>query len=228
MRLACLQRGAFVSFPKSIVKGANPRERVRIYPTIALTVTVLLVCGIPAYGLETPQEAVKGMVDEVVGILKNDELKGAARTEERRSLLEVAVGRRLDYAEMAKRTLALHWRERTPAEQKEFVELFHRFLSKTYAHRLERYSQEEVRYEKVRVKDSYSEVQTIVASAKTEISMDYRLMLKDSRWWIYDIVVDGVSLVKNYRDQFERIIRSSSYAELVVKLRERSEEIANP
>lgn len=195
---------------------------------LGLTVAMFLSGGILAYGLETPTEAVKEMVDDVIGILKNDEWKGPARTQERRSLLEVAVGRRLDYEEMAKRTLAFHWRERTPSERKDFVNLFHVFLSKTYAKRIERYSHEEVQYGKVRLKDSYSEVQTTIASPKTEIDLHYRLMLKNGRWWIYDIVVNGVGLVKNYRDQFDRIIRSSSYGELVSKLRDRTEEIANP
>ena len=163
---------------------------------LVLTVFIVLSGSIHTYGLETPTDAVKDMVDEVIGILENEELKGSSRTEARRSLLEVAIGRRLHYEEMAKRTLAIHWRDRTPTEQKEFVELFHAFLSKTYAKRLERYSQEQVQYGKVRMKDSYAEVQTIVASAKTTIDLDYRLMLRHRHWWIYDIVVNGVSLVK--------------------------------
>lgn len=195
---------------------------------MGMTAAVLFITGIIVYGLESPTEAVKEMVDEVIAILKNEELKGPSRTQERRSLLEIAVGRRLDYEEMARRTLALHWRIRTPAERKEFVELFHAFLSKTYAERLEKYSEEEVRYGKVRTKDSYAEVQTEVASARRELSLDYRLLIKADRWWIYDIVVNGVSLVRNYRDQFDRIINRSSYAELVAKLRDRSEEIENP
>lgn len=204
------------------------KKRVRKLHIVSLTAALLLAGGFVAYGLESPTEAVKEMVDEVIDILKNEELKGPSRTQERRSLLEIAVGRRLDYEEMARRTLALHWRIRTPSEQKEFVELFHAFLSKTYAERLEKYSEEEVRYGKVRTKDSYAEVQTEVASARRELSLDYRLLIKADRWSIYDIVVNGVSLVRNYRDQFDRIINRSSYAELVAKLRDRSEEIENP
>ncbi len=91
---------------------------------LGLMVAVFLSSGIPTYGLKTPAEAVKEMVDEVIYILKKDELKGPIWTQQRRSLLEMAVGRRLDYEEMAKRTLALHWRARTPLEQQEFVDLF--------------------------------------------------------------------------------------------------------
>jgi len=195
---------------------------------IGLTMAILLLSGLLAYGQDDPTTAVKAMVDEVVSILKKEELKGPAQTQERRTLLEHAVGQSLDYGEMAKRTLALHWRKRTPSEQKEFVYIFHTFLSKTYAKRLETYSNEAVEYNKVRLKDSYAEVQTKVASAKTELSLDYRLVRKADRWWIYDIVINGVSLIRNYRGQFDRVIRKTSYGELVTKLRDRSEEIANP
>lgn len=195
---------------------------------IGLTMAIFLLSSLLAYGQENPTAAVKAMVDEVINILKKEELKGPAQTQERRTLLENAVGRSLDYEEMAKRTLALHWRKRTPPEQKEFVDIFYTFLSKTYAKRLETYSDEAVQYNKVRLKDPYAEVQTKVASAKTELSLDYRLVRKANRWWIYDIVINGVSLIRNYRDQFNRVIKKSSYGELVTKLRDRSEEIVNP
>ncbi|MDT7042774.1 ABC transporter substrate-binding protein [Candidatus Nitronereus thalassa] len=195
---------------------------------LALTATIFLTGGILASGEGDPTAAVKSMVDEVITILKKEELKGPEQTQERRALLENAVGRKLNYEEMAKRTLALHWRNRTPTEQEEFVNVFHTFLSKTYAKRFETYSDEVVQYTKVRLKGSYAEVQTKIASAKTEIHLDYRLVRQTDRWWIYDIVINGVSLVRNYRDQFDRIIRSSSYGELVTKLRDRTEEISTP
>ena len=204
------------------------KSRAGIACIISLTLAMFLSDALVANGQDDPQTTVKAMVDEVISILKKEELKGPAQTQERRELLERAVERGLDYEEMAKRTLALHWRNRTPPEQKEFVNIFHTFLSKTYAKRLETYSEEAVQYTKVRLKDSYAEVQTKVASAKTELHLDYRLVRKADRWWIYDIVINGVSLVRNYRDQFDRIIRSSSYGELVTKLRDRTEEISTP
>ncbi len=204
------------------------KKRVNMSYIISLAVAVFLSCGVLAYGQDDPTTAVKDMVDDVVSILKKEELKGPEKTQERRTLLENAVGQSLDYEEMAKRTLALHWRNRTSPEQKEFVDVFHGFLSKTYAKRLETYSDETVQYNKVRLKDSYAEVQTKIASAKTELNLDYRLVRKANRWWIYDIVINGVSLIRNYRDQFDRIIRSSSYGELVTKLRDRTEEISTP
>lgn len=204
------------------------KRRTNKFQIINLTLAFFLSGGILAFGQGDPTTTVKDMVDEVISILKKEELKGEAHTQERRTLLEKAVERGLDFEEMGKRTLALHWRKRTLPEQKEFVNVFHAFLAKTYAKRLEAYSDEAVQYTKVRLKGSYAEVQTKVASAKTELHLDYRLVRKADQWWVYDIVINGVSLVRNYRDQFDRIIRSSSYEELVAKLRDRTEEISTP
>jgi phospholipid transport system substrate-binding protein len=129
---------------------------------------------------------------------------------------------------MAKRTLAAHWANRREEEREEFVRLFQALLSKTYAEKIENFSGEEVRYLKERRKDSYAEVQTLIVSPKTEITLNYRLLLKDDIWWVYDVVVNGVSLVQNYRSQFARIIHRSSYEDLVIALREKSSEIRAP
>jgi phospholipid transport system substrate-binding protein len=104
----------------------------------------------------------------------------------------------------------------------EFVELFKSFLSDRYAERIEGYSGQQVVYLSERIEGSYAEVRTELQSDKTTIPLDYRLLLKEGRWHAYDIIADGVSLVKNYRSQFNKIIRDSSYQELVKKLRERT------
>jgi len=143
-------------------------------------------------------------------------------------LLEETIGKLFNFEEMAKRSLAAHWKHRSEADHQEFVPLFQALLSKTYSGKIENYSGEKVQYLKERLQDSFAEVQTTIVSPKTEISLDYRLLLKDGKWWVYDVVVDGVSLVKNYRVQFDRIIRDSSYAELVKTLREKSSDITAP
>jgi phospholipid transport system substrate-binding protein len=99
---------------------------------------------------------------------------------------------------------------------------FKSFLSDRYAEKIEGYSGEQVLYLSERIEGTYAEVRTELRSSKVEIPMDYRLFLKEGRWHAYDIIVDGVSLVKNYRSQFQKIIRESSYQELVKKLRERT------
>lgn len=137
-------------------------------------------------------------------------------------MLEDVIATRFDYAEMSRRALAAYWKPLTTAERTEFVELFKRFLSDRYAEKIEDYSGEQVEYRSERIEGTYAEVRTELHSDKTTIPMDYRLLLKEGRWHAYDIIVDGVSLVKNYRSQFQKIIRESSYQELVNKLRGRT------
>jgi phospholipid transport system substrate-binding protein len=179
-------------------------------------------------GVEPPTVVVRGTVDEVIRLVRDEGLKKPDQAAHRRKLLEETIGQHFDFGEMAKRSLAAHWRNRCDPEQQEFVTLFQTLLSKTYAGKIENYSGEKVQYLKERLKDSFAEVQTRIVSQKTEIALDYRLLLKDGNWQVYDVVVDGVSLVKNYRVQFDRIIRDSSYEELVKTLREKSSDITAP
>ena len=115
-----------------------------------------------------------------------------------------------------------HWVPLTVGERAEFVELFKSFLSDRYAEKIEGYSGQQVFYLSERIEGNYAEVRTELRLSTVAIPMDYRLHMKDGTWHAYDLVVDGVSLVKNYHSQFEKIIRSSSYLELVHRLRERT------
>ena len=189
-------------------------------------VFLLWVCL--ALGVEAPTVVVKHTIDEVIRLVTDEKLKAPDQASHRRELLEETIGSKFDFEEMAKRSLAAHWKSRNANEHQEFVTLFRKLLSKTYAGKIENYSGETVHYLKERLKDGYAEVQTNMNSAKTEISLDYRLILKGGTWRVYDVVVNGVSLVKNYRSQFARIIHRSSYEELVTTLREKSSEITDP
>jgi phospholipid transport system substrate-binding protein len=173
---------------------------------------------------ESPTEAVRGTVDRVLHILDDPALKAPAKLMPRRRMLEEVVASRFDYGEMSKRALAAYWAPLTAAERMEFVEVFKSFLSDSYAERIEGYSGQQVVYLSERIEGSYAEVRTELQSEKTTIPLDYRLLLKEGRWHAYDIIADGVSLVKNYRSQFNKIIRDSSYQVLVKKLRERTPE----
>ncbi len=204
------------------------RERLRAAVRgIALHAAVQLVLVWPvllaaAAGSESPTEAVRGTVSRVLSILEDPALKDPAKLKPRRRMLEDVIATRFDYAEMSRRALAAYWKPLTTAERTEFVELFKRFLSDRYAEKIEDYSGEQVEYRSERIEGTHAEVRTELHSDKTTIPMDYRLLLKEGRWHAYDIIVDGVSLVKNYRSQFQKIIRESSYQELVNKLRGRT------
>lgn len=175
-------------------------------------------------GTETPMEAVRETLTQVFRILDDPSLKNPAKHAQRRRMLEEIAAGRFDYAEMSRRVLGSYWKSLTETQRKEFVEVYKSFLSDKYAGRIEDYTghKQEVAYLTERIEGSYAEVRTELRSDKTMLPMDYRLLMKDGRWAAYDIIIDGVSLVSNYRSQFQKILRESSYEKLVNKLRERS------
>jgi len=187
---------------------------------VALTCTIAF--GSSGQISELPTEAVRSTLTEVFRILEDEKLKDPAKLIPRRHLLEEVIASHFDYTEMSKRALAAHWVPLTTGERAEFVELFKSFLSDRYAEKIEGYSGQQVFYLSERIEGNYAEVRTELRSSKVEIPMDYRLHVKDGTWRAYDLVLDGVSLVKNYRSQFEKIIRTSSYQELIHRLRERT------
>ncbi len=192
---------------------------------------LFLACGYwgeAVWGGETPTVVVKETIDKVIELVTDERLKASDQALHRRQLLEETIGGRFDFEEMSRRSLAAHWRNRSEEERREFVELFQGLLSNTYAERIENYAGETVNYLGERIRNGFAEVQTTIVSPKGQLSLDYRMMLKEGRWGVYDVVADGVSLVRNYRGQFDRIIRNHSYEELVKRLRERSDTIESP
>jgi phospholipid transport system substrate-binding protein len=184
--------------------------------------TTPIASGASSQPTESPTEVVRATLTEVFRILEDPKLKDPAKLLPRRRMLEDVIASRFDYAEMSKRSLAANWTPLTNDQRAEFVELFKTFLSDRYAGKIEGYTGERTEYLSERLEGSYAEVRTRLVSSKTEIPMDYRLMNKAGRWYAYDIIADGVSLVKNYRSQFDKIIRSDSYDELVKRLRNRT------
>jgi len=169
-----------------------------------------------------PTEQLKQTVDAVIKILNNKELKKPEKQSERRLKIRETVEKRFDFEEMAKRSLALHWKNRTPQEQKEFVSLFSDLLEDTYIRKIERYEDEKVAYTEEKNDGSYATVRTkVITTKETEIPVDYKIFKKEQKWEVYDISIEGISLVNNYRTQFNQIIRSGSYEELITRLKKK-------
>jgi phospholipid transport system substrate-binding protein len=187
-----------------------------------------LAIGLPLVGVAIaaldgtpPTAVVRATLDAVFHILDDQQLKAPGQLTHRRQLMEQVIAERFDYEEMSKRTLATHWKPLTQPEREEFVQLFKAFLSDQYAARIEGYAGERVVYLSERTADGYAEVRTKLVSDKLDFPMDYRLTNKAGSWYAYDVIVDGVSLVMNYRSQFTKIIADSSFQELLRRLRER-------
>lgn len=170
---------------------------------------------------------VKKTVDEVVRIVTDKNLK--KNEQERRRALKKAISVIFDYSEMAKRSLGKHWNERTPAERKQFTALFASLLENSYAGKIESYKNERIDYLKETVEGNYAEVRSKVTTPKRdEYSLDYRLVNENGKWMVYDVVIEGVSLVSNYRTQFNKIITTNGFNELIKKLQAKSEELKAP
>ena len=203
-------------------------RRWNLWAAACFLLLLLILAAIPhaswasSQPAESPTEVVRATLTEVFRILEDPKLKDPDKLMPRRRLLEQVIGERFDYAEMSKRALAANWTPLTNDQRAEFVELFKAFLSDRYAGKIEGYSGERTEYLSERQEGAYAEVRTRLVSSKTEIPMDYRMSNKAGRWYAYDIIADGVSLVKNYRSQFDKIIHSDSYEELVKRLRDRT------
>ena len=175
----------------------------------------------------TPTDDVKKTVDEVVRIVSDKDLK--KNSQKRRQALKKTISIIFDYGEMAKRSLGKHWNQRTAAEKKQFTDLFATLLENSYADKIESYNNEKIVYIKDVVDGEYSEVKSKVVTAKRdEFTLDYRLINQNGKWMVYDVVIEGVSLVSNYRSQFNRIITANGYPALVKKLQNKSNELKAP
>ncbi len=192
-----------------------------------LTALIVGSLVVPGYA-GAPTEAMKATVDEVLRIVRDQDLKQKNKSDERRHQLEKVVSARFDYTEMSRRALGAPWNQLTDQQKQEFVDLFRTLLTNSYADKIETYSGEGVEYLNERMEKEYAEVRTKVLSGKTEIPLDYRLINKAEDWRVYDVVVDNISLVNNYRGQFTKILRASSYSDLVDQLRKKSEKLKAP
>jgi phospholipid transport system substrate-binding protein len=176
-----------------------------------------------------PTDQLRKSVDLVLKILSDPELKKEGRTVERRASIRTVAGEIFDFAEISRRSLAVHWQARTPAERTEFIGLFGDLLENSYISKIEGYSGEKINYTGDTVDGNQALVRTrIVTKQGTEIPVDYRMLLQSERWRAYDVAIEGVSLVSNYRSQFNSIVQRSGYADLVVKLKVKYDERPGP
>jgi phospholipid transport system substrate-binding protein len=193
---------------------------------LALALTLIAVNGASA---GAPTDQLRGAVDSVLKTLSDPEMKKEAKTAERRRLIRVAASEIFDFPEISRRTLATHWQGRTPAERQEFAGLFSELLEYSYISKIESYSGEKIQYVAETNDGNQAIVRTrIVSKQGIETPVDYRMLLQDGRWRAYDVTIEGVSLVANYRAQFNSIIQRSGYAELVARLKAKQGERPGP
>jgi phospholipid transport system substrate-binding protein len=173
-----------------------------------------------------PTEQLKAGIDKVLAILQDPALKQPAKAEERRQKIRAIANDVFDWQEVGKRALARHWQARSPQEREEFSALFADLLERSYVGKIESYSGEKILYEQETADGDLATVRTrLVTKAGTQIPIEYRMQKTADRWRVYDVLIEHVSLVGNYRSQFNRIIVQSGYPELIQRLKTKQEEL---
>ncbi|MEW6500580.1 MAG: ABC transporter substrate-binding protein [Thermodesulfobacteriota bacterium] len=168
-------------------------------------------------------------MNDIIAILQDKKLSGTAKKEERRKRVSVVVGGYFDFEEMSMRTLARYWRERTPEERRQFVGLFRQLLERTYIDKVDNYCREldasctdkVVLFKRQEQQGNKAIVYTVFVRNNVETPVEYKMQQDSGRWQVYDVVIEGVSLVRNYRTQFESIISREKFAGLVAKMEEK-------
>jgi phospholipid transport system substrate-binding protein len=189
-----------------------------------ITGLLLLAPVEPALALmeRTPMESVKNTIAEVILILNRDELKQPGRAVDRRQAIERVVRDRVSYEEMAKRALGTPWSALSHGERREFVDLFVQLLRDTFAGKIDAYADEQVLYLSEQREADMAEVRTKLTGPKIDTHLDFRLADRRGEWLVYDVVIDGASIVSNYRAQFASIIRDYAYKGLVERMKQKT------
>ncbi|MCF6159434.1 MAG: ABC transporter substrate-binding protein [wastewater metagenome] len=183
-----------------------------------ISLPTLLRAGEP----EKPGKLIMDTIDKSLAILQDPSLQGEQNVNERRSQLWQEISPIFNFEEMSKRALGQHWKDRSPKEKKEFVELFTCILRDTYIGKTDVYTGEKVIYLAEKRVKGYATVQTKFVAKGNEISVHYRLLNNGGEWRVYDVIIEGVSLIGNYRSQFNSVLMRSSYKDLVQKLKEKT------
>ena len=186
-----------------------------------ISIMIILMFSVPVYA-GVPLDSVKKCVNEVIGIVGNPKLKGEAAKEIKKEKLRVLYKEMFDEIEFSKRTLARNWNKFTPAQRAEFVKLFEQVLEKAYGDKVLSYTNEKVDfYKETMLSATQAEVQSKIITSSKEVPVFYRMILSEGKWKVYDVVVENVSLVQNYRTQFNDILAKDNPDKLLEILRKK-------
>lgn len=174
-------------------------------------------------GAGAPLDALQSTGEKVRMLLSDIELKKPEHADDRRDQLVAIIGERFTCEEMSRRSLGDDWVTLTKEEQQEFVGLFRTLLAKSYASKIEGYGGEPIRYLSERVANGYAVVRAQISTSKNEFLLDFRMVEKAGDWLVYDVVVDGISLMNSYRGQFSRVLTFASTEGLLERMREKAD-----
>ncbi|HYQ72255.1 MAG TPA: ABC transporter substrate-binding protein [Gammaproteobacteria bacterium] len=186
-----------------------------------MTLGTLLAFSTQGSAELSPTQTVQESVDQILALLKDDALD----QEERRAKIRTHINTRFDFKAMSQRTLATNWKKASEQEREKFIDLFSQLIENTYIGKIELYTDEKVEYPGEKVKGRKAVVETLIIAASADIPVDYRLYKKDDVWWVYDVIIEGVSLVSNYRSSYQEIVKKEGFEGLLAKMQEKIDEL---
>ena len=186
---------------------------------------VFVLAATPEARAAGPTDQLKSAIDRVVKTIEDSTLKGEDKIPERRRAVRKVANDIFDWNEIARRSLARHWQPLAEQQRAEFVALFADLLERSYISKIELYGGEKILYTGERADGDLATVSTKIATKNgTEVPIDYRLLKRGDRWLVYDVNIEGVSLVSNYRTQFNKIIQTASYNDLIQRMKTKQDE----
>lgn len=213
---------------KDLASASAPIGLGVLQTLLLILIVLFALAWVPGAWAGPPTDQLRDGVERVVKILRDPELRGDTKVNERNAAVNKVADQIFDFGETAKRSLGQHWAQRTPAEREEFVRLFTELVQRTYLSKVDQYNSE-MTFQKDVVDGSQAVVQTTLLLGKGgQMSLDYRMHHPRDRWQVYDLSIDGISLVASYRSQFNKIVRTESYEALVARLKSRQVGFAAP
>ena len=189
---------------------------------LGVMIVALLSGAMPARAGTTPTEEMQETIGRIVGVLQDPMVADGAAIAKRKAVFREVLAARFDFKEMAKRSLGNHWQS-VAARQQEFVSVFTNFIERVYVGKIDSLKDTKIAFVRERIEGGVAQVDTQIVPAKgDDFPMNYRLHLVGGKWKIYDVIVENISLVGNYRSQFDRILASASFDELLKKLQEKT------
>jgi phospholipid transport system substrate-binding protein len=205
---------------------------VRALAARAAIVALVLPLGlssVPAAWAGPPTDQLRDGIERIFKVLVDPDLRGDEKALQRKTTVTRIAGEIFDFGEMSKRTLGRHWDQRTPAERQDFARLFTELIQRSYFSKIDEHGSEKTVFRGETMDGDHVTVRTILLLARgSRMPLDYSMHSASGRWRVYDLSIDGISLVANYRSQFNRIIRTSSYADLVTRLTAHQTEFSTP
>ena len=192
-------------------------KRIFLLLVVGITMATATIVSAEA----SPTEAIRNSVESILDVLRDKELD----QDTRRKKIREAINIRFDFRAMSQRTLATNWKKASDDERQQFVELFSQLIENTYIGRVEAYTDEKVDYPGEKVKGKKAVVETLILTDTADIPVNYKVYLKNGKWLVYDVVIEGISLISNYRSSYQEIVKSEGFDGLLTKMQDKIKEL---